>query len=54
MPPLPSSSSIKSTLEGHLEKRKCPALQGLESLAEELTLGHGVDVWTAAVEFKRR
>ncbi|XP_034413975.1 E3 ubiquitin-protein ligase RNF213 [Cyclopterus lumpus] len=45
---------IKSTLEGQLEKKKHPELQGLESLPEDFTLSHGVDVWKAAVEFKRR
>lgn len=51
---LPSPSSIRSTLEVHLEQKDLPVLLGLESLPEEITLGQGADVWRAAVEFKRR
>ncbi|XP_054454921.1 E3 ubiquitin-protein ligase rnf213-beta [Anoplopoma fimbria] len=45
---------IRSTLEVHLEQKNLPELLGLESLPEDITLGQGVDVWKAAVEFKRR
>ncbi|XP_041671343.1 E3 ubiquitin-protein ligase rnf213-beta isoform X2 [Cheilinus undulatus] len=45
---------IRSTLEGHLEQKDLPPLLGLESLAEDITLGQGADVWRTAVEFKRR
>ncbi|KAK9530838.1 hypothetical protein VZT92_012317 [Zoarces viviparus] len=45
---------IMSTLQVHLEKKNLPALLGLEHLPDDITLGHGADVWRAAVEFKRR
>lgn len=51
---LPAVSSIRSTLEGHLEQKDCPPLLGLESLSEDITLAQGAEVWRAAVEFKRR
>lgn len=54
MPSLPAVSSIRSTLEVHLEQKDLPPLLELESFPEEITLGQGADVWRAAVEFKRR
>ncbi|XP_034715873.1 E3 ubiquitin-protein ligase rnf213-beta isoform X2 [Etheostoma cragini] len=45
---------IKSTLEAHLEQKGLPVLLGLESFPEDITLGHGADVWRVAVHFKRR
>lgn len=54
MPSLPAVSSIRSTLESHLDEKHLPPLLGLDSLPEDITLGQGADVWRAAVEFKRR
>lgn len=54
MPSLPAVSSIRSTLEVHLEGKDLPPLLGLESLPEDIALRQGADVWRAAVEFKRR
>ncbi|XP_068161093.1 E3 ubiquitin-protein ligase rnf213-beta isoform X2 [Antennarius striatus] len=48
-----SDWDIKSTLEGHLEQKDLPPLLGLEALSEDITLSQGVDVWRAALEFKR-
>ncbi|KAI4801198.1 hypothetical protein KUCAC02_000123 [Chaenocephalus aceratus] len=45
---------VRSTLEIHLEKKGLSDLLELESLSEDTTLGHGADVWRAAVEFKLR
>ena len=49
----PTVSSIRSTLESHLEQKNLPPLQGLDSLPEDLTLAKGAEVWRAAVEFKK-
>lgn len=54
MPSLPAVSSIRSTLEVHLEQKDLSPLLELESLSEDITLGQGADVWRAAVEFRRR
>lgn len=53
-PSLPAVSSIRYTLEAHLEQKDLPPLLGLESLPEDIMLGQGADVWRAAVEFNRR
>lgn len=54
VPSLPAVSSLRSTLEVHLEQNDLPPLQELDSLPEDITVGQGADVWRAAVEFKRR
>lgn len=54
VPSLPAVSSVRSTLELHLDQKDLPPLLGLDSLSEDITLGQATDVWRAAVEFKRR
>lgn len=54
VPSHPAVSSIRYTVEFHLEEKDLPPLLGLQSLSEDITLGKGADVWRAAVEFKRR
>ncbi|XP_073346346.1 E3 ubiquitin-protein ligase rnf213-beta [Pagrus major] len=45
---------IRSTLEGHLERKDLPPLLELDSLPEDINLEQAADVWRAAVEFRRR
>ncbi|XP_076008326.1 E3 ubiquitin-protein ligase rnf213-beta isoform X2 [Genypterus blacodes] len=45
---------IRTTLEIRLEQKELPPLLRLESLADDITLSKGADVWKAAVVFKRR
>lgn len=47
-------SSIRSTLENHVEQKGLPPLLGLQDFPQDITLGQGADVWRAAVQFKRR
>ena len=51
--PPPSVSSIRSTLESHLELKNLPPLQGLDALPGDINLAKGAEVWRMAVAFKR-
>lgn len=54
IPSLPAVSSIRSTLESHLDEKDLPPLLELDSLLGTITLAQGADVWRAAVEFRKR
>ena len=54
VPSLPTVSSVRSTLETHMDQKDLPCLLELGSLSDEITLAQAADVWRAAVEFKRR